>query len=282
MSDYPTPSEYQEAVQFPDTAFTDDELAEAEPKTNVLGLPQPITGAFAAVFPLTARSGAQYAAKCFLSDVPDQRTRYAAVADALADRDLDATVDFDYQERGIRVDGTAYPLLKMEWVKGQTLNRFVESHLDDPAVLGRLADAWADLAAELEAAGIAHGDLQHGNVLVPTPSEDTLHLRLVDYDTVYVPALDGRASAEVGHRNYQHPDRTDADFGPHLDRFPALAVYTALRACMTHPHLWDEYDTGENLLFRDADFYDPETSPLFQVLTNDEALRPLARALRRA
>ena len=289
MPTYPTPSEYQEAVQFPGTAFVDDELAEAEPRTNALGLPQPITGAFAAVFPVTTRSGTRYAAKCFLSDIPDQRARYAVVADALAERDLDATVEFDYQADGIRVDGDVYPLLKMEWVEGTTLNRFVEDHLEDPETLGRLADAWADLIAALGEAGIAHGDLQHGNVLVQTGADASanepagdVRLRLVDYDTVYVPALDGRTSAEVGHRNYQHPDRTDTDFGPHLDRFPGIVVYTALRACMTHAHLWDEYDTGENLLFRDADFYDPDASPLFEVLTKSEDLRPLAEALRHA
>jgi hypothetical protein len=285
MSDYPTPSEYQEAVQFPDTAFADDELAGAEPRTNVLGLPQPITGAFAAVFPMTTRAGTRYAAKCFLSDSSDQRARYRAVSEALEELDLDAAVGFDYQPGGIRVDGEAYPLLKMEWVEGMTLNRFVEAHLDDPDVLGRLADAWAELMAELESNAIAHGDLQHGNVLVETAREDgerDLHLRLVDYDTTYVPALDGRSSAEVGHRNYQHPDRTDTDFGPHLDRFPGLVVYTALRACMAHPHLWEEYDTGENLLFRDADFYDPASSPLFEVLQASDAVGDIASALQRA
>lgn len=285
MSDYPTPSEYQEAVQFPDTAFEDDELAGAEPRTNVLGLPQPITGAFAAVFPMTTRAGTRYAAKCFLSDSSDQRARYRAVSEALEELDLDAAVGFDYQSGGIRVDGEAYPLLKMEWVEGTTLNRFVEAHLDDPDVLGRLADAWAELMGELESNAIAHGDLQHGNVLVETSGEDEkrdLRLRLVDYDTTYVPALDGRSSAEVGHRNYQHPDRTDTDFGPHLDRFPGLVVYTALRACMAHPHLWEEYDTGENLLFRDADFYDPASSPLFEVLRSSDAVGDVASALQRA
>ena len=286
MSDYPTPSEYQEAVQFPDTAFADDELAGAEPRTNVLGLPQPITGAFAAVFPMTTRAGTCYAAKCFLSDTPDQRARYRAVSDALEDLDLAALVDFAYQPQGIRVSGEAFPLLKMEWADGVTLNRFVETHLDAPGTLHRLADAWVDLMEDLDAAGIAHGDLQHGNVLVDAPdgeaAPEALRLRLVDYDTLYVPSLDGRESAEVGHRNYQHPDRTDADFGPHLDRFPGWVVYTALRACAAHPQLWEDYDTGENLLFRDADFYDPASSPLFDVLTASDEVGDLASALERA
>ena len=281
MPDYPTPSDYQEAVQVPESAFADADLQAATPRTNVLGLPQPITGAFAAVFPMTTEGGRTYAVKCFLKEVPEQQARYEAVADHLADVDLDALVGFDYQPAGVRVAGTDYPVLKMEWVDGTVLNRFVEEHLDEPEVLARLSAAWADLMGDLEDCDLAHGDLQHGNVLVQTTG-DELRLRLVDYDTMYVPALEGWRSAEVGHRNYQHPDRTDSDFGPTLDRFPGLAVYTALRGLAARPSLWDRYDTGENLLFRDADFYDPEQSALMDELASMEATADLAEALRTA
>ncbi len=281
MPDYPTPSDYQEAVQTPASAFRDSDLQSATPRTNVLDLPQPITGAFAAVFPMTTEGGRRFAAKCFLNEVPKQQARYEAVAEHLDAVDLDALVEFDYQPSGIRVAGTDFPLLKMEWVEGTVLNRFVEEHLEAPDVLARLTEAWADLMADLEAVDLAHGDLQHGNVLVQTDDEG-LQLRLVDYDTMYVPALEGWRSAEVGHRNYQHPDRTDADFGPSLDRFPGLAVYTALRACAARPGLWERYDTGENLLFRDADFYDPDQSALFDELASIEAVAAPVEALRTA
>ncbi len=281
MPDYPTPSDYQEAVQVPKSAFADAELQTATPRTNVLGLPQPITGAFAAVFPMTTETGRQVAVKCFLNEQPEQQARYEAVADHLDAVDLAAFVDFDYQAEGIRVAGTDYPILKMEWVEGTVLNRFVREHLDAPDTLARLAETWADLMDALDGEELAHGDLQHGNVLVQAEGDD-LQLRLVDYDTMYVPALDGRRSAEVGHRNYQHPDRTDADFGPFLDRFPGLVIHTALRACAAEPGLWNEYDNGENLLFRDADFYDPEQSPLFDDLAALDPVADLAAALRTA
>jgi hypothetical protein len=281
MTNYPTPSDYQEALQAPEVAFADPDLQGATPRTNALGLPQPITGSFAAIFPVTTETGARYAVKCFLTEEPAQQDRYEAVADALGAIDHDAFVEFAYQPDGIQVGGDAYPLLKMEWAEGTTLNRFVEAHLDQPDVLDRLADTWADLMTDLETMALAHGDLQHGNVLVETAGE-AVRLRLVDYDTVYVPALEGRASTEVGHRNYQHPDRTDADFGPTLDRFAGLVIYTALRACAVRPELWMQYDTGENLLFRDADFYTPEDSPLFDALAQTEPLSDLADALRTA
>jgi len=278
MASYPTPSAYQEAVQFPESAFLDATLQQATPRTNVLGLPQPISGAFAVVFPMTDAHNQRWAAKCFLTDVPDQQARYEVIAAHLSEHDLPALVTFDYQQPGIRVEGTAYPLLKMAWVEGTALNTWIRTHRDDPDALRALAEAWTDLLADLEAAQIAHGDLQHGNILV-VDTDSGPALRLVDYDTLYVPALDERQSPEVGHRNYQHPDRTERDFGPTLDRFAGLVIYTAIQATRVRPALWDRFDTGENLLFRDSDFYEPEQSPLVQVLGDTEAIAPLVSHL---
>lgn len=281
MADFPTPSDYQEAVQVPEVAFRDSKLQEATPRTNVLGLPQPITGAFATVFPMTTDAGRRYAVKCFLTEVPEQQVRYEVVHEHLQAVEIDSLISFEYQGEGIQVDGTSYPLLKMDWVDGTVLNRFVRQHLEAPDVLATLAELWADLMGDLERHDLAHGDLQHGNVLVQERDDD-LRLRLVDYDTMFVPALEGWKSAEVGHRNYQHPDRTDTDFGPFLDRFPGLVVFTALRACAERPSLWERYDTGENLLFRDADFYDPSGSALFDELASMTAVSALADALQTA
>lgn len=281
MASYPTPSAYQEAVQFPESAFLDATLQQATPRTNVLGLPQPISGAFAVVFPMTDAHNQRWAAKCFLTDVPDQQARYEAIAAHLSEHDLPALVTFDYQQPGIRIEGEAYPLLKMEWVEGTALNTWIRTHRDDSDALRALAEAWTDLLADLEAAQIAHGDLQHGNILV-VDTDSGPALRLVDYDTLYVPALDGRPSPEVGHRNYQHPDRTERDFGPALDRFAGLVIYTAIQATRVRPALWDRFDTGENLLFRDSDFYEPEQSPLVQVLGDTEAIAPLVSHLETA
>jgi len=277
MTDYPTPSDYQEALQFPATAFLDPELAAGTPATNALGLPQPITGAFAAVFPVETE-GRRFAVRCFLTKVEDQAARYRAVAAHLAEAELESTVVFDYQPKGIRVGGASYPILKMVWAKGEGLAAFVERHRDDPAMLRALAAAWRTLLVDLKDAGLAHGDLQHGNVLVREDDGD-VRLVLVDYDTMFVPALAGKTSAEVGHRNYQHPDRTESDFDASLDHFPGLVVYTALRALIERPDLWPTFSTGENLLFQAGDFYDPQASPLFAALREIEPVRPLAEAL---
>ena len=277
---YPTSSAYQEALQFPETAFEDEELKQAEPEENVLGLPRTVTGAFAAVFPMKGRTG-RWAVKCFLSEVPDQQERYRQIGRYLQKVSLPYVVDFDYQPAGVHVEGRTLPLLKMAWVEGVPLNRFVREHLGEPDVLKKLTVRWLEMLARLEEADVAHGDLQHGNVLV-TRQEERLALRLVDYDTMYVPPLNGRGSAEIGHRNYQHPDRSERDFGPYLDRFAGLVIYAAMQVCIRKPEVWERYDTGENMLFRAADFYQPEDAPLLEEVAQDEALQPLAEMLRTA
>ena len=281
MTGYPTPSEYQEALQFPEDAFSDDALQQAHPDENMLGLPRAITGHFAAVFPMTASTGERWAVKCFFTDATDQQARYDRIAEHLAAHSLPHMVEFEYQPRGVQVEGTAYPIVKMQWADGRPLNRFVAEHLDAPDTLAALAEAWTSLVNTLEEHNMAHGDLQHGNVLVED-HPGGLGLTLVDYDTMYVPALDGKKSPEVGHRNYQHPDRTERDFGPKLDRFAALVIYTALQGCRHRPDLWDRYDTGENMLFRAGDFYDPESSPLIEDLRTVQPVESLVDAIERA
>jgi hypothetical protein len=121
----------------------------------------------------------------------------------------------------------------------------------------------------MRAAQIVHGDLQHDNVLlVPRKALAKFRLRLIDYDGLIVPALANRPTGELGHRNYQHPQRLrEGGFNAEADRFPHLVIYTAFRCLVSGGRpLWDRYDSGDNLLFREKDFQEPASSALFKEL----------------
>src|SRR5262249_4646582 len=155
-------------------------------------------------------------------------------------------------EQGIRIRADWFPVVKMRWVEGFPLNQFLAEHADQSAAVSRLAYLWAKLGRELREAHIAHGDLQHGNVLlVPGAQGHTLSLVLIDYDGLWVPELADKPSGEFGHPNYQHPSRqSDGGYGPEMDRFSLLCGYAALRALAVGGRaLWKRYDRGENLLF---------------------------------
>ncbi len=269
---WPQVLEYNEAIQSPQLCFADAELKQGQPATDAMGWPLPCTGNFAAVYKVSGADQKSWAVKCFTREVPHLHDRYRAISDHLRharqQRSLRFLIDVDYQDQGILVGGQWFPTLRMEWVEGQTLNAFVGDIVDKPKVVSALSTIWVRLAQDLRAAGIAHGDLQHGNVLlVQGGKANTVRLTLVDYDGMFVPALADKKSGEVGHPNFQHPQRLrDGIYGAEVDQFSHLVIVTALQALLVEPALWQRFNNDENLLFRASDFETPAASPLFQSL----------------
>ncbi|MDQ1446341.1 MAG: hypothetical protein QOI20_2805, partial [Acidimicrobiaceae bacterium] len=251
---FPRGASYMEALQDPASAFADPELAAAAPALTPLGLPRPVSGNFAAVFRMDAADGRAWAVRCFTRWFDDMGRRYEAVDAHLQKQRGTWRVGFEFQSQGVHVDGEWYPIVKMDWTSGQPLLGYIEQHLWDGAALAYLAHRFATLVDELRRAGVAHGDLQHGNILV-VPGGD---LRLVDYDGMFVPALAGLTGNELGHRNYQHPSRAPGEFGLHIDNFSSWVVYASLVGLSVDPLLWGRVDGGDEcLLFRSQDFTDP-------------------------
>lgn len=254
----PTARDYQEALQYPNDHFADPELRSAQAERDRMGLPRAISGNFASVFKVRTPTGTRYAVRCFVRYAEDQQQRYDAIAAFLAGVDASWKVDFHFLEQGIRIRGQWFPILKMHWVDARPLSRYIAENLYDPVALTALANQFRHVVADLQARGAAHGDLQHGNVMV---TENGI-VKLIDYDGMYVPALAGRVGHEIGHRNYQHPERSEIDFGPSVDNFSAWVIYVSLLAIAVEPSLWPRLDAGEEkLLFSREDYIDPELGP---------------------
>ena len=258
---WPSLSEYQEAIQAPALCFADVELQAAQTSLDARGLPRPVCGQFGTVYALET-ADRRWAVKCFCRNVPGLHERYARIGAHLDRHPAPCFIGFELLREGIRVQGRWYPLLKMDWVEGLTLNDYVKRGLRHPRRLQALALRWDELRADLQARRVAHGDLQHGNVLVAEDGE----LRLVDYDGMWVPALAGTASLETGHPNYQNPHRAAGDLDETTDAFAGELVAIALRALEIEPDLWTHHDNGENLLFREADLRNPQGSALLDDL----------------
>jgi hypothetical protein len=205
---WPTPQDYNEAIQNPEISFSDTELRGGKAATKAMGIPMPRSGNFADVYEFTGASGAKWAIKCFTREVAGLQQRYEQIDLHLLKVKLPFLVNFQYQPGGICIHGSWYPILKMCWVEGFLLNEFVRNNLDKPAVLEDLARIWIKMAKWLRDANLAHADLQHGNVLlVPGRKAGSLAVKLIDYDGMWVPTLAGKKSGEVGHPAYQHPQR---------------------------------------------------------------------------
>jgi len=247
----------------PRVSFTDPDLQSATHATNQLGMPIVISGNFAYVFKMLLTGGRAQAIRCFRQHVGDREVRYQAINKHLDSRALKYAAGFEYDSTGMRVEGRVFPILKMEWINGNTLDVHVDQLLKTPSPrqsLLSLAGEWLRVLDDLRSGGAAHGDIQHGNIMVTSAG-----LRLVDLDGMFVPALAGRSATEVGHRHFQHPQRTERHFDLSVDNFPALVTYISFLALAEEPSLWGRYHE-ENLIFTRADFAAPGKSPLFATL----------------
>ena len=269
----PSYTDYQAAVQNPQLAFQHDpDLRVSRVETDQLDRPRVRSGNFAYTYRFDGR-GKRWAVRCFSKYVPEQR-RYQAVSRFLAAHPIPFLLRTSFLPQGALVNGGWHPIIKMDWAEGETLGEYVERNAANAQILERLLARFQNMVTTLERSGIAHGDLQHGNILVK-PNGD---LVLVDYDGFYVPDLSGLQGMERGHRHYQHPVR-DKEFSPYLDRFSTIVIYLALRALALNPAL-QRYNTGENLLFKQDDFGAPDQSRLLSDLAALPELAPLAARFR--
>lgn len=240
-------------------------------------------GGFGRVYKVETPGGLR-AIKVFRTVEVDRDARYAAITTLLQQVRLrhegveHYLLDVTYRVEGILVPGYGLrPTLEAPWVEGDALDRYIARHVDDPTVLRNVATQLCALGEALKIAGIAHGDLQHANIMVAGG-----RLVLVDYDGMYVPDFVGKdglcVSPEAGHPDYRHPRRTTAHAGPTLDNFSLWVIYLSVVALSVTPHLWAERNAdAEYLLLQQRDFNTSTHESAFNVPT-DGVLADLCRS----
>jgi serine/threonine protein kinase len=279
---WPAPSDYRDAIQNPRIVFSDPDLKNGKVTEDRFGLPKPVAGNFAAVFEVSNNSR-KWAVRCFLREVHDQERRYDEIARHLQKVNLNSGVRFQFLSQGIRIDGTWFPIVKMEWVEGIRLDEYIRDNLNNPSALTSLTENWVSVTQNLQNCGVAHGDLQHGNIIIGKNGQ----IKIIDYDGMYVPSVISHKSYEYGHRNYQHPSRRN-DTGVtatnylNIDNFSSWVIGVSLALVCLDPTLWGRTQAGDdNLLFREIDFRQPSRTPTWQLLTAhaNRRVREIARIL---
>jgi hypothetical protein len=276
MTNWPSHTDYQDAIQNPHICFEVPDLKAADVKCDMLGLPRVMSGNFASVYEVKTADG-RWAIRCFVRQVMGQQGRYARLSQYLGEINMEWLVKFEYILRGIQVKGEWYPIVKMQWVEGCPINNFVEENVQNPQVMLNLADQVRQLMKDMRVHKLAHGDLQHGNVMA-TPDG---RLRMVDYDGMFAPVFRGK-SPELGHINFQHPRRTPETYDEFLDNFSALVFYTSLLALAGEPEIFQKHYTGDNLIFLSADYKNIHASQLFPRLKahKDPRVQQLSELIR--
>jgi hypothetical protein len=269
---YPQIVEYHEAVQHPSQAFVDPELKQGAVAENNLGLPLVMSGGFALTYAVTTPRR-KCAVRCFHREIPAIQQKYDAISRKLRSLTNGCFVYFDFQQSGINVRQQTFPIVRMDWVEGDTLGIWLDKHFDDPRALEKARTDFAAIARFLEHNGIAHGDIQNGNVMVANGD-----IKLIDYDGMFVPGMRPGNGSETGHKHFQHPERRVSDFGPKMDRFSFIALDLSLKAVIEDKSLYAKFrEGGETVVFKANDFADPANSDIFRRLLAMPKLKEQAR-----
>jgi hypothetical protein len=270
---YPQITDYQEAIQHPAHAFIDPDLKQGAVAENSLGLPLVMSGGFALTYAVTTPSR-KCAVRCFHREIPAIQQKYDATSKKLRSLATGCFVDFDFQPSGISVRQKVFPIVRMDWVEGDTMGIWLDKNFNNPRALEKARTDFVAIARFLEREGIAHGDIQNGNVMVSNGE-----IKLIDYDGMFVPGMKPGNGSETGHRHFQHPERRVSHFGPGMDRFSFIALDLSLRALVEDKSLYAKFrEGGETIIFKANDFADPQNSEIFRRLLAMPKLKGLARS----
>jgi hypothetical protein len=270
---YPQITDYQEAVQHPAQAFIDPDLKQGAVAENNLGLPLVMSGGFALTYAVTTPRR-KCAVRCFHREIPAIQQKYDATSRKLRSLAIGCFVDFDFQQSGISVRQRVFPIVRMDWVEGDTLGIWLDKNFNNPRALEKARADFAAIARFLEREGVAHGDIQNGNVMVANGE-----IKLIDYDGMFVPGMHPGNGSETGHRHFQHPGRRVSNFGPGMDRFSFIALDLSLRALVEDRSLYSKFrEGGETIIFKANDFADPQNSEIFRRLLAMPKLKGQARS----
>ena len=266
---FPSLTDYEKAVSKGGESFNTLDIKFQLFKEKPFKLYMYGCGQFAIVFKGEIK-GKNYAIRCFQQATKDSLNRYKALDSYLGKKKLDWLCKFEFIPDEISVNNKKYPVLLMDWVQGMNLQDYVSSNLNNKKKLTDLQSEFVNLSKKLEKNKIGHGDIQDANILI-NDSEKSIKLRLIDYDGMFVPELEGLKATELGKPAYQHPNRSYKNFNEEIDRFSLWLIITVLEAIKWNPSLWKRkkdggFNNGSNCLFDAQDLEDTKNSILFSKL----------------
>lgn len=236
------------------------------------------SGGFCVVYPFETINH-KYAVRCWHADVSDMQTRTRKISEAISATGLPYFAKFEYVPNGIQTSVGIQPLVIMDWIDAMPIKKYIAANIDRPSKIGDLAERFKSMVADLHTKNFSHGDLQHGNIMVRADGS----LMLVDYDSMYVPGLDGCKDEIKGLVGYQHPARwRNETLSPKADYFSELVIYTSLKALEKSPELWKQLkmEDTDTMLFSSDDIASKGSSEIFHTLSTFKELSILSERIK--
>ena len=246
---YPLISEYIDAIKAAEDNF--EELKNLRPVLDDDGQPVMSSGNFAVVFKMTDGKK-NYAVKCFTKAQDGRDSAYKLISEELEKVQSPYILKVRYLENELFVDTsqseeTEFPVLVMDWVEGQTLSSFLQhiannydedysfwSEEDEKTALFELKCLpynFVRAASWLIKQPFAHGDIKPDNIIIKPDGTCVL----VDYDGMYVPAMQGMKMQCMGTPNYRYPSVKEQRFDKSLDNYSISIIALSLCAFALEP-----------------------------------------------
>lgn len=222
------------------------------------------SGGYTVVYPYKVNSE-KWAFRCWHTEMGNVRRRFEIIARAIKNTNAKYLCDFAYVDEGIIVDGKVYPTTRMRWIEGSKIKDYICSNKANKVLLEQLAKNFLTMVQDMHSHHLAHGDLQHGNIIVDISG----NLFLVDYDSFYCDELSGEPDIITGLKDYQHPlRRTNQIITEKVDYFSELIIYLSILGIAAKPELVEKYqvEDSEHMLFEADDFIHLHSSKIYQEL----------------
>lgn len=272
---YPSISEYIDAIKAPEDNF--DKLTSLRPLLDSDGRPIMSSGNFAVVFKMEDNStNDTFAVRCFQKDTNTTKgtksleERINIISKRVKDFRVPYIVDYEFLANELFVDSKSatnneQDVILMKWINGLSIKKYILRYATDKIKMKNLGTRFLKLCRVLRLADIAHGDLQHDNIIITESDE----IKLIDYDSLYTPALGDIIDQICGYPDYQHPKRENNNLANvKLDYFSELVIYASIAAIRENPNLINDFkiEQSEGLLFSRDDFRSFSTSPIRSLL----------------
>ncbi|MBB6682278.1 protein kinase family protein [Aequorivita sp. 609] len=254
------------------------ELNGAIARINSNGKPFSYVGGFNMVFQLL-HNNKKWAFRVWHVPIGENKTRFQLISKYLGEKRLPYFADFIYDEKALLVNGTLVDTIRMEWIEGLLLKEYIDQNLKNKKKLKTFADDFLKMCQTLHENQISHGDLQHGNLMIDKNGD----IKLVDYDSICIPDIEGKKELVTGKKGYQHLSRFKTSKASlKSDYFSELVIYLSILALIEKPELWEKYQVKdtEYLLFSESDFKNFEKSTIYKELNQlSNSVKSLVRVL---
>lgn len=237
------------------STFVGEALRDAEPVLNKRGRPIFRKGGQCGVTKLRYRSGEFKALRMWQAEFSKTKTIYEHIAEYIRLHPAPYLLNTQYVPNAVAFNGEYYPVLLMDWCSGCSLKDFIVNNLTKKEELSQLKMSLTSMFKDMNVRGISHGDIQHNNICI---YEDGTPV-LIDYDSLFVPSLNGFEDICLGLRGFQLPNAREKNkyLSPKSDYFAQLIVILTIECLIQDPTLWSRYyddDDDQSLLFKRRDF----------------------------